>query len=336
MQQDLGGAIGRAKLIAVTAAANAACDAALTGQPDGYISDPAVCRYDPTADASLLCVSDGGTNVTSSCLTKADAIAVNKMWYGPTSDGTVPGPDDNNGRAPLGALAPKQLWFGLERGTLLVGHPYWDGLAGPNAFTIATDIVALALGEAAFAQPNFTNATGNGENKWRTIGYTGSTSFAEVLAASQRRLGDIGGTFNPDIGAFRDRGGKLLMWHGTSDSLIPPQGSINYYEAVSAKAGGTTEAQKFARLFLAPGIDHCGLASVPGSNPPAPGGRVDHPNGALIDLLQRWVEDKEEPDQIAATSASGVTPVRTRPWCLYPKKLKYVSGDVNTGTFTCE
>ena len=38
------------------------------------------------------------------------------MWYGPTSDGTVPGPDDNIGRAPLGALAPKQLWFGLDRG----------------------------------------------------------------------------------------------------------------------------------------------------------------------------------------------------------------------------
>ena len=62
MQQDLGGPIAGDKLAAVTAAANAACDSALTGQPDGYISDPSACKYDPTTDTSLLCASAGGTN----------------------------------------------------------------------------------------------------------------------------------------------------------------------------------------------------------------------------------------------------------------------------------
>jgi feruloyl esterase len=336
MQQELGGPIARAKLAAVTAAANAACSIALTGQPDGYISDPSACRYDPTTDTSLLCVSAGGTDATSSCLTMDEASAVNKIWYGPTADGTVRPPATDNGQSPVGALGPNQLWFGLGRGTLLAGHIYWDGLAGQIPSTIATDSVALALGNAAFAQPNFVNATGNGQNQWRTIGYTGSTSFAEVFAASQQRLGDLSSTSNPDITAFRNRGGKLLMWHGTADSLIFPQGSINYYEAVAASAGGYAEAQKFARFYLAPGIDHCMLAGVSRTNPPAPGGRVDNPNAALIEVLQGWVENGEAPDQIAATSAAGVTPVRKRPWCLYPKKLKYVGGDLNTGNFTCD
>jgi len=336
MQQELGGPIERAKLAAVTAAANAACGTALTGQGDGYISDPFACRYDPTADVSLLCVSAGGTNATSACLTNADATAVNKIWYGPTSDGTAPAPSADNGQGPVAGLAPNQLWFEVTRGTLLAGHIYWDGQAGQKPFTVATDSVALALGDSSYAQANFVNATGIGQNKWRTIGYTGATSFAEVFAAARKRLGEIGSTSNPDIGAFSSRGGKLLMWHGTSDSLVPPQGSINYYEAVSASLGGYAEAQKFARFYLAPGIDHCMLAGVPGTNPPVPGGRVDNPNAAMIDVLQKWVENGEAPDQIVATSAAGVTPVRKRPWCLYPKKLKYVSGDVNTGDFTCE
>jgi hypothetical protein len=54
------------------------------------------------------------------------------------------------------------------------------------------------------------------------------------------------------------------------------------------------------------------------------------PNVGLIDVLQRWVENDEVPEQIAAISAPGVTPARTRPWCPYPTKLHYVGGDVNT------
>lgn len=330
MQQDLGGPIPRAKLDAVTAAAIAACDLALTGQADGYVSDPSACRYDPALDQSLLCGSDGGSNATAACLTRAEANAINKIWYGPTADGTVPAPAADNGYDSRGTLAPNQLWFGISRGALLAGHPYWDGLAG--AAPPQMGLVALALGDASFAAP--------GSDKWKTIGYTGPTSFADVFAAYQRFFADLMiREADPDIHAFRDRGGKLLMWHGTADSLIFPPGSINYYESVSAFVGGYTEAQRFARFYLAPGVDHCFFASVSGTNPPAPGGHLgdpDTPNVGLIEVLQRWVENDEVPEQIAATSAAGVTPVRTRPWCPYPKKLHYVGGDVNTGSFSCE
>jgi feruloyl esterase len=191
------------------------------------------------------------------------------------------------------------------------------------------------LGDASFAQPNFMNATGNGQNGWRDIGYTGSNAFADVIAAAQARLGALIETADPDLSAFAARGGKLLMWHGTSDSLIPPQGSVRYYEAVAQAAGGFDQAQQFARFYLAPGFDHCFLAGVPGTTPPAPGSDGD-PGSGLAEALTKWVEENQEPEELAARSEPGATPVRMRPWCRYPKKLTYVSGDVNTGNFNCE
>jgi hypothetical protein len=62
---------------------------------------------------------------------------------------------------------------------------------------------------------------------------------------------------------------------------------------------------KFARLYLAPGLDHSFFASVSGTNPPAPGRHLDladTPNVGLIDVLQRWVENNEAPEQLTATS----------------------------------
>ncbi|MEP6652223.1 MAG: tannase/feruloyl esterase family alpha/beta hydrolase [Myxococcales bacterium] len=331
MQQDLGQPIARAKLEAVTAAAIAACGPALTGQADGYVSDPSECRYDPTLDHALLCAADGGSNQTAVCLTEAEAAAINKIWYGPTIDGKVPSPAADNGYDSRGALAPNQLWFGLSRGTRLAGHPYWDGLAGAAPPMMGLmGFIAVALGDPSFAAP--------GSEKWKTIGYTGPISFANVFAAFASFFGNVS-TTDADVHAFRDRGGKLLIWHGTGDSLIFPPGTVRYYEAMSALVGGYVEARKFARLYLAPGIDHCFFASVSGTNPPAPGGHLgdpDTPNVGLMDVLQRWVENDEEPEQITATSAPGVSPTRTRPWCPYPKKLHYGGGDVNTGPFSCE
>ena len=81
------------------------------------------------------------------------------------------------------------------------------------------------------------------------------------------------------------------------------------------------------------GFDHCFGASTPGTNPPAPGGE---PGNGMFGALQTWVEEGQGPEQLAARSAMDVVPERTRPWCLYPKRLKYVSGDVNSGNFTCE
>ncbi len=329
MQQDLGGPIANAQMQAAIAAANASCGSALTGTADGYINDPSACQYDPSKDLSILCVSDGGNNSSASCLTFAQANVINKIWYGPTLDGTAPSPAADSGWNVGAALASNQLWYGLPRGTS--GYV----LAGGSPFSVITDQVALSLLDPSYATSDFVNATGNGRNQWKAIGYSGSLSFSNVLTQTQQRFHDLIGTDDPNLSAFSGRGGKLLMWHGTADELIVPQGSVNYYERVASGAGGYEAAQAFARFYLAPGIDHCGGASVPGTNPPIPVGDAT-PNIALFAVLQDWVENGKAPDQIAASSAPGITPVRTRPWCLYPKKLKYLAGDVNTGNFSCE
>jgi Tannase and feruloyl esterase len=329
MQQDLGGPMASAKLAAVTAAATAACGHALTGVDDGYISDPSACRYDPSKDQELLCVAAGGSSTSASCLTLAEANAINKIWFGPTTDGAAPPPAMNNGWGAGAALGVGQLWYGLARGTPL------DNLAGASAFAIGTDQVALSLLDPSYAGPSFLNATGNGTDNWRTIGYTGPVSMSAVLAQSGQRFHDIIGTDDPDLSAFHARGGKLIMWHGTRDSLLFPQGSISYYERVAAQVGGYAATQQFARFYLAPGVDHCipvGVNAPFVGDIPDPG---DQSGTTLASLLEGWVENGKAPEQLTATSLPGFTPVRTRPWCLYPTKLTYVSGDVNTGTFTC-
>jgi feruloyl esterase len=331
---ELGAPMADAKLVAATAAANAACSKALTGQPDGYITDPGACRYDPTTDAALLCVAAGGTNTQASCLSLAEAKVVRKIWYGPTADAAAPAPDPatDNGRAPLGALQNGQLWYGIERGTRLAGHPVWGGLAALLAPPLGPETAALALQNPALAPPTFMNATGNGANQWQTLGYAG---YLEAFEAARDRLGPLLATDDPDLSAFAARGGRLLIWHGTGDSLISPHGTLRYYEAVAQQAGGYAEAQQYARFYLGPGFDHCFLASVAGTNPPAPGQDGD-PGLGLFPKLIDWVEQGRAPDQLAARSGPDDSPLRARPWCLYPKRLKYVSGDVNTGNFACE
>jgi hypothetical protein len=74
-------------------------------------------------------------------------------------------------------------------------------------------------------------------------------------------------TFNPDTGdiefgnmnAFRDTGGKLIIWHGWADALVTPQPTVDFYEALANKSSGMTATQEIARLFMVPGMDHCGI-----------------------------------------------------------------------------
>jgi len=180
MQRDLDGVPLTADQLALASgAAVSACDTALHGQHDGYISDPAQCRYDPTTDPAVRCVAHGGTNTTASCLTPAQAQAFNKMWYGPTADGTAPAPSVDNGYHV--ARSPGQLWFGPARGTTLVPlAKSTDGVPAPSP--AAADQVALNLQQPSFATPSFINATGNGADGWKALTYA---SFAHALSKAR-------------------------------------------------------------------------------------------------------------------------------------------------------
>ena len=299
----------------------------LTGVHDGYLSDPAACRYDPTADASVLCMSSGGTNTTAGCLTTAEARAFNKLWYGQTVDGSAPSPAIDNGyRA---ALSPGQLWYGLTRGTNLIG------LAGAVPVDIGSDQLALELQDPAYATPSFRNATGNGADRWKTLGYAGPNSIADAAARGLSLDASFGGinTDNPDLSGFRDRGGKLLVYHGLADTLIPPQGSIRYFTATADRIGGTEAVQAFDRLFLIPGMGHCaGIGSLdtgnPSANPPMPA------SGQLFAVLVDWVEKGVAPTAIPVSTTAGAP--RSRPLCPYPSALSYLGGDVDVAaSFAC-
>jgi hypothetical protein len=335
MRRDLGANIAVAKLNAVSTAAVAACG----GTGLGFLLDPLACRYDPTTDAAALCngvAGNGGvtgtnTNATT-CVNLAEATAINKIWYGQTADGTAADPVTDNASGPV-LSSKNHLWFGLTRGTFLLG------LAGPNPFTIATDQVALELEDPTYATPSFMNGTGNGTNRWTTLDYTGLTVAALQGAVLQPQFGNIN-TDNANLTKFKARGGKVVLYHGLADILIPPQGSTNYYSRVAATMGGVTSVQTFFRLYLIPGFGHGGTGSLD----PATGGltspnKVPLPQSALgrdelFKVLEDWVENGVAPGRIDVSSADASVSL---PMCVHPEQITYRgSGSVTeAASYTC-
>lgn len=113
---------------------------------------------------------------------------------------------------------------------------------------------------------------------------------------------------NPNLDAFKARGGKLLLWHGWSDAALPAGATVDYYEDVLAR---DPEAMDYARLFMVPGCYHCG--GGPGIS------GVD-----WLGEIVKWVEEGTAPDVIVATKgADGDDPAKSRPLFPYPAWAKY-------------
>ena len=340
MQRDLGGTpLTPDQMTLVSSAAVSACDSKLTGQHDGFISDPSACAYDPTQDKAVLCTGSGGANATAACLSTVQAQAVNKIWYGQTRDGSAPVPASDIGYG--GTLASNQLWYGLTRGTTLnspgaPGLSLADSTGGvPNPFPIAAHQVALSLQDPTIATPDFINATGNGANRWKALSYAELANASDRGKALQAAFAGINAD-NPDLSKFRDRGAKLLTYHGLSDTLIPNSGTANYYERTAKAMGGIDATQKFYRYVEIPGMGHCagvgsanGIAGVsPAANPPLPA------QGQLFTALTNWVEKGATPDNVVLQNADQS---RARPLCTYPKKLAYLGGDATkAASFACQ
>jgi len=132
-------------------------------------------------------------------------------------------------------------------------------------------------------------------------------------------------TDDPDLSAFRDAGGKVIIWHGTADPLIFFRGTVDYYRRVEEAMGGGGKTGKFARFFVAPGVGHCG-----GGQGAAP---ID-----VLDAVVRWVERGKAPTQLAGqrTDSAGNV-VLTRPICQYPLVARYKGHGSTTDAknFTC-
>jgi feruloyl esterase len=119
---------------------------------------------------------------------------------------------------------------------------------------------------------------------------------------------------SPDLAAFRARGGKLLHYHGLADPVVPATDSIAYHERVVARAGDAGKVADFYRLFLAPGVAHCGGG---------PGPNVFELRAAL----EAWVERGLAPERIATVRLAGHgrsgQVQYSRPLCPFPKRARY-------------
>lgn len=234
--RDLGGVpLSAAALSLVSARAVTACDASLTGRHDGFISDPAACRYDPGKDRDLLCAGAGGSNETAACLTKAQAAAVNKVWYGETADGAFPDPTLDNGYSPqLGG----RVWFGYIRGSLIgLSHADGDGT-----------MLAINTQNPDLGGPILKNAAKRQQSAWQKYGYADLARAVRAGDDLERALGPFNAD-DPNLEAFRARGGKLIVVHGMADPAVPILGTTNYYLSVVNRMGGLPRSSNFSDTF---------------------------------------------------------------------------------------
>lgn len=341
-QRDLGGvAMSVAQVNAVSAAALNACDL-VGGKHLGFLIDPSQCTYDPQQDPQVLCTGSGGSNTDpTTCISGAQAQSLNKVWYGPTRDGSVPAPATDTGYAV--GLTGSHLWYGYPRGAPLATSPFGGGaILGPvNPQTLATDTVALIRQDPTLGTPSFLNATGNGVDGWKNLSYSDLGSIFDRGNSLQTEFSRIN-TDNPDLTAFQARGGKLITFVGQSDDLIPHQGLLQYYAAVanqlnaslkSPPAGTFAAVNSFYKLYLVPGMGHYGTNGTVNvdANPPVPGEALKYA------MLTDWVEKGIEPGRVDVTStATATAPAKGQPFCVYPLKATYQSGDIfAAGSYAC-
>ena len=207
-----------------------------------------------------------------------------------------------------------QLYPGLAPGS----EPFWPNRDPANPFPIPIAHYKWLV----FADPNW---------DWRTFAFTDPADY-EAHVKAEAKFAPILNATDPNLRAFQKRGGKLIQYHGWVDQLISPQNSIDYYESVLSFFGGRNnrsqaegEVQSFYRLFMAPGMAHCG------------GG----PGPSTFDMqtaLEQWVEHGTAPDRVIATRSLNGIVDRARPLCPYPQLASYKgSGDTNdAASFVCK
>jgi feruloyl esterase len=301
-----GGVLGHDKLMLLKKAVVAACPPGA----GGAASDTFVA--DPLHcafdPASLVCKAGDAPD----CLTPEQVETVKRFYDGPTNPRTG-----------------EQIYPGWPRGS-----------EGPAfGWAVEEGDPPLSLKEPAF-DSLFKWVFGTNWD-WRSFNFDHDMTEVDAVLGP-----DVNGATVDNIDAFNAHGGKLLIYHGWADSIVNPLGTIAFYETLAKGQGGQDQLQNSARLFLLPGVEHCGLGGgegpdAIGSEHGLPAPQVDAEHDVLAALAQ-WVETGTAPEKLIATKYQGDDPtkpiVMQRPACPYPKKARYTgSGDTNAAaSFVCE
>src|ERR1700682_4923448 len=247
--------------------------------------------------------------------------------------------------------------------------------AGTTSETGQQRYTGAKFGGEADWDPNFADNGGYGVfighyvygvssplSEWRR-----DINFSTVYAQAKTPLTPSTAAPSPDLTAFKNHGGKLIQFAGWNDSVVPPDGSVNYYhslalfEKLHTLPSPTIDAlvnklspqdvaltaqflgdrvRQYHRLFLLPATAHCGGSTGPNSigggmpEPPAAFRDADH---HVVSAVIKWVEQGVAPERIIATRFSGNTLTLSRPLCPYPAQAVYNGlGDVNVASnFAC-
>ncbi len=298
--------IPRNKIPAIEKATMKACSK--TGEAiNGVLITPGRCKFDPKV---LLCTAGD----KPSCLTAGQVRSLQKILGGPVNSaglqlypGFVPGHEDDypqfiTGDGKTGPM-PAGSWVLQE--IFMRNFVFGPDYESIKQFNFDKDLAALV--PVSYAQDNA----------------------------------------QTDLSAFRAHGGKLIMYHGWADHSISPVRSIQYYAAIIDMMGNQELGQEnadavngFARLFMVPGMHHCGRG--PGPNvfggagqglPPEMDAQHD-----IVMTLDNWVENGVAPEKIIASHLTGDAVDRTQTLCPYPQVAVYNgSGDANQAeNFHCE
>jgi hypothetical protein len=191
------------------------------------------------------------------------------------------------------------------------GWPAWISGASPREGQPAAPSLRYSFGTQLFKYLVFNDP------EWDYTKYDLSTWRNDT----KRTAAYLNAT-SPDLSAFKAKGHKLLLWHGWADAGLSPLATIKYYEEVKAR---DAKADGFVKMFLMPGVLHCGGGSGPD-------------NADWASAIDGWVESGKAPTTIIAQKGSGTAVSRTRPLCPYPQHAVY-NGTGSTDqaeNFTCK
>jgi hypothetical protein len=324
-----------AKLQILSNAAIAQCRKHDTGAPDDpFLTDPIRCRFDPSR---VKCNYGQDPNT---CLTPAQVKSA-KAIYGGFHDphtgklvaaGFTAGSEDAPGTWP----------------TWIVGSSREANLSGNTVAPTAANMYAATRG----ALQGF-----YGDSFFRYFVFQNpdldllTLDVSAAVAAADQGVGKLINSTDPDLRAFKQHGGKIIHYHGWADAALAPMNSVNYYNEVRVALTGKPtsnpegesfrEIQDFYRLFMVPGMGHCGG----GAGATEFGAYVDPPmvdaDHDLMKALERWVEQGIAPDTIIATHSTDADPARAvqfqRPLCPFPKVARYDGrgNPADPASFTC-